>query len=417
MGPSSGVRRSREYSMRKRMTRAFSLVELMIVVAMIAILVAMLMPIIHAAWDAAFTAQCQTNLNRMWQAINMRRAATGETGFVTGGSWSAYLSPYVNSRVFHCPLGAERDIGGGAGGDSVGYGGTGGTGSSGDGSGSAETAVDNRYTESDLTFRMFARLDWSVYKAGQFLGTAFADTDYAHGVDKKDLGDGSFQYGIDDRLFFLDQAISSVDYKDIQFKLWLDGNKINKMVFVDSDKGSGSSYEKFRFEVYLGEEKVSDDFAGQLGTTIDFSADAATFAAATANAAGDQTLTDQLFSMIALMPAKSFDYGLNKGTYDRDGARVSGVDPRMPLILDYGKSVVDYESAKRDVWPMYFTEDEQKWMDVYHSLLRPGESWLKYAALRHGGRANVLFCDGHIEPLGADELSEDNEALWQRSGK
>jgi prepilin-type processing-associated H-X9-DG protein/prepilin-type N-terminal cleavage/methylation domain-containing protein len=399
------------------MARAFSLVELMIVVAMIAILVAMLMPIIHAAWDAAFTTQCQTNLNRMWQAINARRAATGETGFVTGGSWPAYLSPYVNSRVFHCPLGAERDIGGGAGGDSIGYGGTDGTGSSGDGSGSDQPAIDPRYTVSDLTVRMFARLEWGGYKAGQFLGTAFADSSY--GVNVIHYQDYTY-YGIDDRMFFLDQIISSLDYKDIQVNLWLDGNRINKMVFLDSDKGSGSSYEKFRFEVYLGEEKISDDFAGQLGTTIDFSAQAATFAAATANAAGDQTLTDQLFSMIAQMAAKSFDYGLNKGTYDRDGARVSGVDPRMPLILDYGKSVADYESAatgKRDDWFLYFTDDEQKWMDVYHSLLRPGESWLKYAALRHGGRANVLFCDGHIEPLGPDELSEDNEALWQRSGK
>jgi prepilin-type processing-associated H-X9-DG protein/prepilin-type N-terminal cleavage/methylation domain-containing protein len=408
------------------MNRAFSLVELMIVAVVIAILVAMLMPTIHAAWDAAASTQCQTNLNRMWQAINTRRAATGETGFIVGGAWPSYLSPYLDGSVFHCPLGAQRDMGIGAGGESTGSSGSGGTGTSGEGSGSGsgQPTVDTRYTVSDLTFRIFSRGAQDVsgrkYADGQFLGTAFADSSYGVQVIQKD---GYTYYGIDDRLFFLDQNQGSLDYKDIQVNLWLDGDRINRMEFAgsDDDKRPGSSssyggsYNAFRFEVYLGEEKISNDFYSEKGKAIDFSAQAAAFASAYATATSDQVLT-----MIALMPAKSFDYGLNKGTYDRDGARVSGIDPRMPLLLDYGKSVVDYESAgtnTRDNWYMYFTADEQAWMFVYHSLLRPGETWLKYVALRHGGRANVLFCDGHIEPLGPDELAEDNQTLWQRIGK
>jgi prepilin-type processing-associated H-X9-DG protein len=305
----------------------------------------------------------------------------------------------------------------GAGGESTGSSGSGSTGSSGGGSGSDQPAVDTRYTVSDLTFRIYSRgakdVSGHKYADGQFLGTAFADSGY--GVKINAQTDGSMLYQIDDRMFFLDQNQGSLDYKDIQVALWLDGNRINRIIYVASDKGYAGSWETFRFEVYFGEEKVSNDFVAELGRTIDFSEQAAALAAATATATSDQLLT-----MISLMPAKSFDYGLNKGTYDRDGDRVSGINPRMPLIMDYGKSVADYESAgtnKRDDWYLYFTADEQTWMDVFHSLLRPGETWFKYVALRHFGRANVLFCDGHVAPLGPDELAEDNQSLWQYSGR
>ena len=415
------------------MNRAFSLVELMVVVVMIAILVAMLMPIIHAAWDAAFTTQCQTNLGHIWKAINTRRAETGETAFVIGGSWPAYLAPYVDSSVFHCPLGMARDIGGGAGGE--GSTSASSDGSSGGGSGSDVPAVDTRYTVSDLTFRICSRagkpVDGINYYAGQYLGTAFADYDRAHGIEKWQNTDGSFHFGVDDRMFFLDHNMGSLDYKDMQFTLWLDGNRIDKMRFDDTDKeirsGTttyGGSYDSFRVETYLGEEKVSDDFYGdaQAKRIMDFGSQAAAFASAYASATSEERMR-----YIAEMPPKPFDYGLNRGTYYSMAGTppqptfVIAIDPRMPLIMDYGRSVVDYvayeegvsgETGNYDKVSLYFTDDEYEWMVArnYRKMLRPGESWTKYAALRHFGKANVLFCDGHIEAVGLEDLGKVAES-------
>jgi prepilin-type processing-associated H-X9-DG protein/prepilin-type N-terminal cleavage/methylation domain-containing protein len=60
---------------------------------------------------------------------------------------------------------------------------------------------------------------------------------------------------------------------------------------------------------------------------------------------------------------------------------------RMVRILDYEDFIADHDGAGSD--------------DPPH-----------YAALRHGGRANVLFVDGHVEALTLAELQADNWARW-----
>jgi prepilin-type processing-associated H-X9-DG protein len=265
--------------------------------------------------------------------------------------------------------------------------------------------------------RGFQSVSGRKYADGQYLGTAFADSSF--GVKTVDKGGDMYYFGIDDRQFFLDQNLGGEDYKDIQVNVWLDGDRLYKMEFLDSDFKTGGSYKTFRFEVFLGEEKVSDDFVADLGRVIDFSRDASSGTGGGRTSFGG-TGGELLTSFAALGPVKSFDYGLNKATFDSDGQRVTRIDPRLILILDYGKSVADYESAgtgKRDDWYLFFTDDQAKWMDIYHSLLRPSETWLKYMSLRHFGKANVLFCDGHTESLGPDELAETNETLWKFGGK
>ena len=84
-------------------------------------------------------------------------------------------------------------------------------------------------------------------------------------------------------------------------------------------------------------------------------------------------------------------------------------------IAKDGKPVatVVVSNAPPDAWSLYFTTPEALWManPVNTSFLKKGESWLKYSALRHFDMANVLFCDGHIETLGADALAEKSD-LW-----
>ncbi|MCX5685045.1 MAG: hypothetical protein NT049_15380, partial [Planctomycetota bacterium] len=174
----------------------------------------------------------------------------------------------------------------------------------------------------------------------------------------------------------------------------------------------GRSYVAFQFEVWRAAEMSRDDFyrdVGRVGGT-----DSNTGGAGGTGSGGSSgTANNSAGSLNELAAIKAFDYGLNKGTYRVFDRNVLNVDPRLILILDYGKSVANYSNKGPDPWPLYFTAPAELWMANPRnvSFLKPGEDWLQYVALRHFGKANVLFCDGHIELLSADDLIETS-TLW-----
>lgn len=68
---------------------AFTLVELLVVVAIIALLIALLFPVLHAARDAATTTQCLSNLRQIGAAIRAY-ANDNHDCLVPGAMWGFY---------------------------------------------------------------------------------------------------------------------------------------------------------------------------------------------------------------------------------------------------------------------------------------------------------------------------------------
>jgi len=395
---------------------AFTLIELMLVITILGVLVALMMPTVAQAWKVAAMTKCQVNLNRMWTAQNLRRADNDSTTFTASGVWPAMLAPYLENSadVFRCPLGPDRpELTPMVTTDAEPYA-TVGAGTVAD-QGASSTVSENArgFTISDLTFRMYCK-HWSGYADGQYLGTAFADASY--GIERKDLGGGKVYYGVDDRSFFTDHSVAAgnLDYRDIRFNVQFVDNRIAQIEFIGSDNGTGSSYTAFRFEVWLGDEMICDDFVAKEGMV--FGSDSTTGGSGGTGGTGGTTggtTADQPGGLNELAAIKSFDYALNKGTYRILDRAVGSIDPRSILILDYGKSVANYSNKMPDMWSLYFTATEDEWManPLNVSFLKRDDSWLTYTALRHFGMANVLFCDGHIETLGPDALAETSP-LW-----
>jgi prepilin-type processing-associated H-X9-DG protein len=173
---------------------------------------------------------------------------------------------------------------------------------------------------------------------------------------------------------------------------------------------------KFIIEFKINGETVIDNWVDHIGQSLEFDVDEKTGNEAVSNA-GQVWVTDAEGNTRQIYALILGDYAINRGSYEGAGGRIlTGVDPSLFYILDYGykRSVADYNKVgDEDEWDKFFITDPVRWE---RSFGGEGRNWREHQALRHFGTANVLFCDGHIESLGPEDLEYTNPR-WTYRGR
>ena len=84
-------------------THGFTLVELLVVVALVAILFALLLPAVMAAREAARRTHCQNNLRQLGLALHAHHGAADRfpAGSTDDWSWNARLLPHLEQQAFY----------------------------------------------------------------------------------------------------------------------------------------------------------------------------------------------------------------------------------------------------------------------------------------------------------------------------
>ena len=392
--------------------RAFTLLELLVVVAIIGILIAMLIPGASSAWQVANATQCRSNLNKIFQAEALWLADRNRSMFATGSGWAGSLMTYMEgqSGVFCCPEAApprEELTGGGGEGEGEGEGDTGDPGGSGGTPDPPPIFDDGPEPPKDpgieIGFDVYSNANFT-----DFLWTVGIDSEWAHTTK---LGPGEWRYQIEDQGY---RGGGDKDYRDIDVAITYERG-VPVSLRIIQEKGASGNIQGYRFDLKINGEVVVHNLDQHYNAVVDLRPMAESGVPTPGGGGGGGSTGGGggvLGTLIVYRPVAT-NYGMSLGVY-RVGSRVvDHIDAKLFLILDFPKRIANFtgyaSEGKDDDSPFqdkYFITDPEKWVQDYG---QQGEDWRTYQSLRHFGRANVLFCDGHVESLGLRVDADDAE--------
>jgi prepilin-type N-terminal cleavage/methylation domain-containing protein/prepilin-type processing-associated H-X9-DG protein len=419
---------ARSTVMTRQMGRAFTLVELMIVIAIIGILVALLMPGISGAWGVAEMTQCQANLSTLYKAQSNWNADRDSTQNTLSAGWAGSLKTYLEGRTdtLRCPSAVILALG-------VGNTGGGGTGTTGGDSGdSAYNDYSSAPEEPDIQLQ-----DVTIGVTDANNNTLYeiplSPSSYWTMYQSWTMPDGRLHIGanIDN-----DRRMSGGIYIDEDFQFFVEyrGTSPVKVTIGDCDGSANKLWSDFRLNhkpIWNGERFLSPFAKGHVGEVVDVQKEiektSGTSIASRRRAAyGTWTI---MSTSKAILGATS--YGLNRGSFQMQddqypsGRDVPKPDPKLIFILDYPKAIADMTDISDTLGEKSFFD--QIFIDPTPPVnwVTPpgleGRSWSEAQALRHFGKANVLFCDGHIEGVEKADLNPSvdriRNTLWNYQGK
>jgi prepilin-type N-terminal cleavage/methylation domain-containing protein len=89
----------------RRLSRGFTLIELLVVIAIIGVLIALLLPAVQSAREAARRAQCTNNLKQI--GLGMHNYLSTHGTFTPGrveccwGTWQVYILPFIEQQAMY----------------------------------------------------------------------------------------------------------------------------------------------------------------------------------------------------------------------------------------------------------------------------------------------------------------------------
>jgi len=410
--------------MKRWRERAFTLLELMVVVAIIGILIALLMPSVSSAWDMARMTQCQNNLADLFKAQMSwiaDRDATSE-GTLNAG-WAGTLQMYLEGKgsTLRCPSALILSTGAGGGGT-----GGGGTPPS---TVSDEFAVGANEVIVQVPDITIDDVGIGVLDASKNLlyEIPLAPSPYWSWFQSWPLPDGRthIEGNLDQN--YWRRADGTYGDDDFTFDVEFRGSAPSKVTIGPCDGSANTAYGKWSdmrvaHKPIWGGQVFGDLFAaGHVGETIDLQKEMEK----NGTLPPKTLLRKKVFECWTILAASkgtlgATSYGISRGSYQVAlNTYVPRSDPKLFFILDYPRAVADY-TAINDTMP-----DTPFWDRIFIDPTPPeewapptgleGRKWEEVQALRHFGKANVLFCDGHIEALGPEDLGATNP-LWRFAG-
>ena len=324
--------------------KAFSLVELLIVIVILGLLMALLVPSLRGVWQRYNMTRCQTNLFHIYQAFRLRAAdeAMDPTKVAYGVSaWSSVLPPYLENDAGQlvCPEALEGQIGDVAPSRPL--------------TDLAEFKTGSRITKLEPGVYMLKLSDTQYNKAR---GLGFLSRDSALGLNLTTTYPEFATFVPDDTpnvYWLLLEDGGAWDYDDVVTKVTNNSDGTITLECVAGWTGGTS---------YLMDKLTGEVLATCKGLPVPYKGP---------------------FVLGVAGVSASSSYGMNEYALDKvtDGNLIRGVGGAggKILIMDYPR----LEAKTTDIWTDKFFD--------------PSKSGVPSFA-RHFGMANILFSDGSVRP-------------------